>query len=56
MQYQLLALDVDGTILDPEGQIRPVVQRAVAEVQARGYTSCSAPVDAFARRCPWPSP
>ncbi|PON16630.1 hypothetical protein C2W62_17440 [Candidatus Entotheonella serta] len=36
MQYQLLALDVDGTILDPEGQIRPVVQRAVAEVQARG--------------------
>lgn len=36
MPYQLLALDVDGTILDPEGQLRPAVQRAVAAVQARG--------------------
>ncbi len=36
MQYQLLALDVDGTILDPDGQIRPAVKRAVADVQARG--------------------
>ncbi|ETX09164.1 Cof-type HAD-IIB family hydrolase [Candidatus Entotheonella palauensis] len=36
MPYQLLALDVDGTVLDPEGQIRPAVQRAVAAVQARG--------------------
>jgi len=36
MAYQLLALDVDGTVLDPEGQISPAVQRAVADVQARG--------------------
>ncbi|ETX01838.1 MAG: hypothetical protein ETSY1_05775 [Candidatus Entotheonella factor] len=36
MPYQLLALDVDGTVLDPEGQIRPAVQRAVAAAQAHG--------------------
>lgn len=36
MPYQLLALDVDGTVLDPEGHIRPAVKRAVAAVQARG--------------------
>jgi Cof subfamily protein (haloacid dehalogenase superfamily) len=36
MAYRLLALDVDGTVLDPEGQISPAVQRAVADVQARG--------------------
>lgn len=36
MPYQLLALDVDGTILDPAGQIRPAVQRAVAAAQTRG--------------------
>jgi Cof subfamily protein (haloacid dehalogenase superfamily) len=36
MPYHLLALDVDGTILDPEGQLRPSVQRAVAAAQARG--------------------
>ncbi len=36
MSYQLLALDVDGTIVDPAGQISPAVQQAVAEVQARG--------------------
>jgi len=36
MDYQLLALDVDGTILDPAGQIRPAVQEAVAAAQACG--------------------
>ncbi len=36
MPYQLLALDVDGTVLDPEGQIRPAVKRAVAAAQAHG--------------------
>ena len=36
MRYQLLALDVDGTILDPEGQIRPAVKRAVDDAQTRG--------------------
>ena len=36
MRYQLLALDVDGTILDPEGQIRPAIKQAVADAQARG--------------------
>ncbi len=36
MHYQLLALDVDGTVLDPAGQIRPAVKQAVATAQARG--------------------
>lgn len=36
MPYQLLALDVDGTVLDPDGQIRLAVKQAVADAQARG--------------------
>ena len=36
MSYRLLALDVDGTLLDPQGALRPAVQEAVIAVQARG--------------------
>jgi Cof subfamily protein (haloacid dehalogenase superfamily) len=36
MRYRLLALDVDGTLLDPAGQLRPTVQHAVMAVQERG--------------------
>ncbi len=36
MRYRLLALDVDGTLLDPAGQLRPAVQQAVAATQKRG--------------------
>lgn len=36
MSYRLLALDVDGTLLDPHGVLRPAVQDAVTAVQARG--------------------
>jgi Cof subfamily protein (haloacid dehalogenase superfamily) len=36
MRYRLLALDVDGTLLDPAGELRPVVQQAITEVQQRG--------------------
>ncbi len=36
MQYRLLALDVDGTLVDPEGQLRPAVIRAVAAAQTSG--------------------
>jgi Cof subfamily protein (haloacid dehalogenase superfamily) len=36
MSYRLLALDVDGTLLDPQGTLRPAVQEAVMAVQARG--------------------
>jgi Cof subfamily protein (haloacid dehalogenase superfamily) len=36
MPYRLLALDVDGTLLDPHGVLRPAVQEAVTAVQARG--------------------
>jgi len=33
MPYRLLALDVDGTLLDPAGELRPRVQEAVLAVQ-----------------------
>jgi len=36
MPYRLLALDVDGTLLDPSGVLRPTVLQAVAAVQQRG--------------------
>jgi Cof subfamily protein (haloacid dehalogenase superfamily) len=36
MRYRLLALDVDGTLLDPAGALRPVVRDAVRAVQQRG--------------------
>jgi Cof subfamily protein (haloacid dehalogenase superfamily) len=36
MHYRLLALDVDGTLLDPAGELRPIVSQAVAAVQQRG--------------------
>jgi Cof subfamily protein (haloacid dehalogenase superfamily) len=36
MPYRLLALDVDGTLLDPAGQLRPAVRDAVMTAQQRG--------------------
>ena len=36
MHYRLLALDVDGTLLDPSGALRPAVRDAVIAVQQRG--------------------
>ena len=36
MRYQLLGLDVDGTLFDPDGELRPSVCQAVAAAQARG--------------------
>ena len=36
MRYRLLALDVDGTLLDPTGELRPTVRDAVLAVQQRG--------------------
>ncbi|MGQ4807230.1 Sugar phosphatase YidA [Candidatus Entotheonellaceae bacterium PAL068K] len=36
MGYRLLALDADGTILDPSGELRPAVQQAVSAAQQRG--------------------
>jgi hydroxymethylpyrimidine pyrophosphatase-like HAD family hydrolase len=34
--FRLVALDIDGTLLDPSGVVRPRVARAVGEVVARG--------------------
>lgn len=36
MRYRLLALDVDGTILDPDGNLRSAVQQAIARARQRG--------------------
>ncbi len=36
MPYRLLALDVDGTLLDPDGQLRPAVKQAVTAAQDSG--------------------
>ena len=36
MHYRLLALDVDGTLLDPSGELRPIVRDTVLTVQQRG--------------------
>ena len=36
MRYRLLALDVDGTLLDPHGVLRPTVQQAVIAAQQHG--------------------
>lgn len=36
MPYRLLALDVDGTLLDPNGDLRPAVQQAIARVREQG--------------------
>lgn len=36
MHYRLLALDVDGTLLDPAGELKPTVRDAVIAAQQRG--------------------
>ena len=36
MHYRLLALDVDVTLLDPSGELRPIVRDTVMAVQQRG--------------------
>jgi Cof subfamily protein (haloacid dehalogenase superfamily) len=36
MHYRLLALDVDGTLLDPAGELQPAVQQAVVAAQQHG--------------------
>lgn len=36
--YKLIALDMDGTLLTPEGRITPRTQAAIAAARARGVT------------------
>jgi Cof subfamily protein (haloacid dehalogenase superfamily) len=36
MAIKLLALDIDGTLLNPIGQLTPVTRRAIEEVRSRG--------------------
>lgn len=36
MRFRLLALDLDGTLLDPAGALRPRVREAVSSARARG--------------------
>jgi Cof subfamily protein (haloacid dehalogenase superfamily) len=39
---RLLAIDLDGTLLDPNGLVRPVVRDAIATVRAAGVTVLTA--------------
>ena len=36
MRYRMLGLDVDGTLLDPSGELRDDAREAVAEARRRG--------------------
>ena len=36
MSYRILALDIDGTILDPYGQLPDAVREAVRAARERG--------------------
>lgn len=36
MKYRMIALDCDGTLLDPTGRVRPAVSAAVREAMRRG--------------------
>ncbi|MEE8580014.1 MAG: Cof-type HAD-IIB family hydrolase [Myxococcota bacterium] len=36
MRFRLIALDADGTALDPDGRVRPAVRAAVGAAQQRG--------------------
>jgi Cof subfamily protein (haloacid dehalogenase superfamily) len=38
MPFRLLALDVDGTLLDPDGVLRPAVREAVRATRERGLS------------------
>jgi Cof subfamily protein (haloacid dehalogenase superfamily) len=38
MPFRLLALDVDGTLLDPDGVLRPAVREAVRAARERGLS------------------
>ncbi|MFN4242070.1 MAG: HAD family hydrolase [Tepidisphaerales bacterium] len=40
--YQLVALDLDGTVLDPSGHVTPRTRRAIAQLVERGVYVCFA--------------
>src|SRR5271169_1276448 len=46
-RYQILALDVDGTLLDPDGTLRPRTAAAVARAARAGIR----PILCTGRRC-----
>ena len=53
---RLVALDLDGTLLNHQGQVTPRTRQAIAEAVAAASWSCPPPGD----RCPifhrsWPS-
>ena len=36
--YKLIALDMDGTLLNPQGQITPRTHTAISAARAKGVT------------------
>ena len=36
MAVRLLALDIDGTLLNPRGEVTPVTRRSIQEARSQG--------------------
>lgn len=53
MPYRLLALDVDGTLLDPDGELRDTVQQAVIAAQQTGLRVILCTGRRFRSARPW---
>ena len=53
MPYRLLALDVDGTLLDPDGELRDIVRQAVMAAQQAGLRVILCTGRRFRSARPW---
>lgn len=56
MKYKLLAIDVDGTLLNSSSQLTPATAAAVRRAQERGSRLCWPQGAAWATPCRWPGP
>lgn len=53
LQYQLVVLDLDGTMLSSEGELTATVRRSIAAVQAQGIKVTLATGRRLCRTLPW---
>ena len=53
MPYRLLALDVDGTLLDPDGELRDTVRQAIMAAQQAGLRVILCTGRRFRSARPW---
>lgn len=52
-RFKLVALDLDGTLLSPQGELQPEVRQALAAVQAKGIHVTLATGRRACRTLPW---